>query len=225
MLAAARDLVLLQIAAGSSRSRWRLVALLHRAASKPRRTDALGRARRRLLLRGDAMTYASDLLFTCNVEILHKTPKLAEELVRRAGPSEGRWRLLSTEHRAVYRPLRTWADLRPALSHCRRQLIDVLGPQLEALFHIEGAAPYFSLFDDPYLSTMNLARPNFNKLFDVRFVFSTRARCRLSQRGAEEMGFKKSWKSLVARENAAAAPRVPRVARGHRPRSEGTVRW
>ncbi len=155
------------------------------------------------------MTYASDLLFTANIELIRHPPPLAEELARRAGPSEGRWRFYSMGELSITHLDRSDPRLSSSVA-----TIAGLGPQVDSLFHIESAGSYFSLFDENYRYGMTYAsKANFGTLFDVRFL--TTGRDKLSEREASRDGF-----TLVddfwLRENP-PQPRAFLVARAFRP--------
>jgi len=161
-----------------------------------------------------AMTYASDLLFTANVSLFHTPPKIVEELVRRAGPSENHWRFVTNgdpDPATV-----NWPDHRFSATASE---INILAPQFEALFHIEGVACYFSLLDEAYRGGLAMGMRNFHSLFDVRFVMT--ARSEMSERRAKLAGFdlvQGAW----LRENP-PQPRAFLVAHAYVPPKEGVL--
>jgi hypothetical protein len=87
-----------------------------------------------------------------------------EELLRRAGPSEGRWRVLVEPGER----LRVPGSMEP---HEGRLLAarEAMWPQLPQLDGIEGLAPYFSAPDRDFAAAFHGAHRNLAALFGARF--------------------------------------------------------
>ena len=153
--------------AGSLAIALGLIALLRTASARKAAVSlALGGA----CCFAAVMSYASNLLFVGPVAILSTPSPLADELLRRAGPSEHRWRvhvddrgLPKTEPRFAIDPRTKGMEI----------TIDMLASQTEGLSRIEGMAPYFSLLDDTYNQFLISALINSDKLFGARFLYTT----------------------------------------------------
>jgi hypothetical protein len=104
------------------------------------------------------------LLHTVPMEMMHQPPLLAEELIKQAGPSPGRWRLYVDPRRAPL--MRSFGDRTGHMLGVRM----MLQPQFESLFGIEGAAPYFSSLDETYTQAIFAALEPVFRVLRVRFA-------------------------------------------------------
>ena len=123
-------------------------------------------------------------LHTAPVELVRDPPVLATELIRRAGPSRGRWRLLVSNWREV--PKIGRFELRVAQTVGGRELLQ---PQFEALSQIDGINPYFSVPDTVYNRAVMAAPQVFASLLRVRFA--VHMPWEISQRIAPQYGFER----------------------------------
>ena len=110
----------------------------------------------------------TDSLITAPVELLHGPFLLGEYLQRRAGPSEGRWRLFTNADVGVL-------PLHPELGERlagQEGVSQALVPQFEMLAGIEGASSYFSAPDKPYAEAFRVAPFQTCLLLGVRFLLA-----------------------------------------------------
>jgi hypothetical protein len=108
-------------------------------------------------------TYGAELLQTANSNLVRTPPPLAVEMLRRAGPSEGRWRMVFDTANA-----RSFA-IEDSRFRVAATLYRLLEPQFDALF-VESTQTYFSLPDAGYIRAINEHAGNFARLFGVRFI-------------------------------------------------------
>jgi hypothetical protein len=108
---------------------------------------------------------ASAALSVAPKELLHGPFALANELFRRAGPSEGRWRLYTQ----AVSPIPMVHFRNPHLPKDTAQS-QALMPQYEALARIEGVSPYFSANDDAYFEALERFPSRLFRVLDVRFA-------------------------------------------------------
>ncbi|HEX9576813.1 MAG TPA: hypothetical protein VF993_03620 [Myxococcales bacterium] len=104
------------------------------------------------------------LLHIAPMEMMHQPPILAEEMLKQAGPSPGRWRYY-VDPRLVP-VLRSFDDRTGAMLAARV----MLQPQFETLFSVEGAAPYFSAVDDQYTAALYASLEPVFRVLRVRFA-------------------------------------------------------
>jgi hypothetical protein len=119
------------------------------------------------------------------IELFRGPFALAEELVERAGPSEGRWRLYT-----INRPL---SALPPVGNHALSEdavLAQGLSPQREVVARIEGVTPYFSATDQLYLESLREHAWRTFSLLSVRFV--AYSALELTEAGARGKGYLKT---------------------------------
>jgi hypothetical protein len=115
-----------------------------------------------------ALTLAPRQLLVLPVDAIRDRAPLAAELLRRAGPSAGRWRLYTnTETTAV--PMRASLGERVAgFVSTRRSLL----PQFEVVERIEGASQYFTIGDESYGRALRLAPGPLFDALGVRFALA-----------------------------------------------------
>jgi hypothetical protein len=106
----------------------------------------------------------AELLRTVPMEMMHQPPPLAEEMLKKAGPSAGRWRVYVDPRRVPV--LKEVDDLTGEMAGVRA----MLQPQFETLFGIEGAAIYFSSLDPLYQQTLYAALEPVFHLLRVRYA-------------------------------------------------------
>ena len=139
-----------------------LVAV-HRVLSSrgPRVSGLLAAA----LCAASTLTYGAELLHTANADLVRAPPAIGAEMLRRAGPSEGRWRMLFDTKNA-----RTFAiESAEERFRAAATVVRLMEPQLDALF-CESTQSYFSLPDPPYGRALGGNTGNFARLFGVRFL-------------------------------------------------------
>ncbi len=139
------------------------------------------------------------LLSTLPVEHFHQPPPVAIELLARAGPSPGAWRLyVAPEFIPHVRELdpKTYGASGGRAS---------LRPQYNALYGIESVSDYFSASDPHYRAIARLAAPSLFPLLGVRFALVMPLA--LSKAAAEEFGFVRSSYGMWLRE----LPILPRA--------------
>lgn len=154
---------------------------------------ALLRSREKLAARGALLllalcctttAYAATIqqLHTLPIELVREQPVLVRELVARAGPSRGRWRLFVS----------TWTQV-PFIPHFEMRVAHALGsremllPQFESLFGIEGINPYFSAPDLQYNRAVMAAPSVLFSLLRVRFA--VHMPWQLTPQSAKQYGF------------------------------------
>ena len=114
------------------------------------------------------------------VSLLRSDFPLAADFVRRAGPSEGRWRVFS-----LIDTMPTVIGLDDKVGPMAA-LGQLLSPQLNALARIEGAHEYFSVTDPGYSELWNRAPRTMTRLLGVRFTVIVSAQ--LWQKEAASLG-------------------------------------
>jgi len=121
-------------------------------------------------------------LHTAPIEVVHDPPGLATELLARAGPSRDRWRLFVSNWREV--PAMRRFGLRVAQTIGGREMLQ---PQFESLWKIDGINPYFSAPDLQYNRAVMAAPQPFFSLLRVRFA--VHMPWEMSQKEASQYGF------------------------------------
>ncbi len=119
-----------------------------------------------LVCAASSLAVAPRQLLVLPTEVIKELSPLAADLFRRAGPSEGRWRLFTnTDTKAV--PYQEELGERVSgFVSTRRSLL----PQFETIDRIESASQYFTVGDSLYGEALRIApRPLF-ELLDVRFA-------------------------------------------------------
>jgi hypothetical protein len=141
-----------------------------------------------------------ELVHIAPAEMLHQPPVLADELVARAGPSPGRWRLYVDPRRV---------PLLPAFDDRTGQMLGtraMLQPQFDSLFGIEGAAQYFSAVDQLYEIGLYRAIEPVFLVLRVRFALYG-----LWEMSAQE-AHRRSMRRLASRFWAAEFPLQPEAS-------------
>jgi hypothetical protein len=137
--------------------------------------------------------YGAELLQTANADLVRTPPPLAAEMLKRAGPSEGRWRILfDTRDPRSFRIDEVDARFRAAAT-----LFRLLEPQFDALF-LESTHSYFSLPDRTYFAAMEGHTGNFVRLYGVRFIGALEER--RSPKNWKGSGFTKTSDGIYLRE-------------------------
>jgi hypothetical protein len=137
-----------------------LIALL-RASAKQRAVLPLAS----LACVASSLLGAKSALPYAPLELLHGPFPLADELVRRAGPSEGRWRLYTRVDSPVWLPPLG----NPALAR-EVAASQALMPQYEVVARIEGVTPYFSALDELYSDAIVHFPSRLFRALNVRFA-------------------------------------------------------
>ncbi len=144
--------------AGSLSLTASLAAALHAARGKTS-LAALGAA----CCTASVFASSSGLLPVTSAELMRGPYLLGELLVRRAGPSPGRWRVF------VDQALPPVVEALPVRVQATYGLAQALMPQFNSVSEIEGTAVYFSAGDVHYANLIEKAPATFFSLFDVRF--------------------------------------------------------
>ena len=145
------------------------------------------------LCAASTLTYGAELLHTANADLVHAPPPIGAEMLRRAGPSEGRWRMLfDTKGSRTFAIESAEERFRAAATVLR-----TMEPQLDALF-CESTQSYFSLPDPPYGRALGGNTGNFARLFGVRFLATLEER--LSRSAWKATPFTKAADGLYLRE-------------------------
>jgi hypothetical protein len=145
------------------------------------------------LCAASTLTYGAELLHTANADLVRAPPPIGAEMLRRAGPSEGRWRMLfDTKDSRTFAIESAEERFRAAAT-----VVRLMEPQLDALF-CESTQSYFSLPDPPYGRALGGNTGNFARLFGVRFLATLEER--LSRSAWKATPFTKAADGLYLRE-------------------------
>jgi hypothetical protein len=180
-----------------------LLGLVVALGTRPAPLPAIARWALPLTCLCASLTWSSRLLCTAPVALLREPPPLAQELLRRAGPSAGRWRLYADLPTGFAPPAAPGGD------HHLRAMAGQLGslqPQTAALFGIEGTDDYFSLDDRSYNAILQGATPQALALLGTRFVVGHPAQG--SSQVARSLGFLPAAGGHLVRENLETARAV-----------------
>jgi hypothetical protein len=148
------------------------------------------------------------LLYTAPVLYLRGPFDLAEKLVERAGPSQGRWRLFV--NRGLPPPI---DGLTPRFT-VTASLAQALMPQFNSIAGIEGLAPYFSAADPNFNRAIQEAPEKYFDLFGVRFAVEMPyqfSETTAAARGFHKLGLGYWVRSYPARPRAWVVGRADRV--------------
>jgi hypothetical protein len=128
----------------------------------------------------------SGLLATTAVDLFHEPPILARELLKRAGPSEARWRVYVAPHGTFVR-----GDLDYQFEGSM-SLREALRPQYNALFAIENVDDYFSNDDEAFHQFVSGAPREAFSMLAVRYLVelpSSMSEALAASRGFERTHF------------------------------------
>jgi hypothetical protein len=130
-----------------------------------------------------AVLQSGGIIAAIPLEILHGPMPLADELLSRAGPSEGRWRMRGRSNSGLVFAAFD-ARMRSAIASQQS-----LNPNYNTLARIEGVSEYTSLGDADYQRAYNLAPAAFSQVMGVRF--DVRGATDLSAETAARSGYRR----------------------------------